>query len=349
MRLFSGLIKPGYDETFTSWVYRCSKSMPELGAHLKSVHGFYLLNPDRTLTEDPDFHRSSFFFTSVCQILQIDADRSWLFFKPAVKDLTPWQNRLHFCALCIERDIAQGRLPSWRKSWCYSSSINCAEHMVELSIGSVTPSLAKAWNCFSELIQQEKSIQRWDTPLFIRLRACVVNRLSRWRLNYRRNTNPGSQYNFLEVLYILSLKVLTYHHPAGSAIYLAGYKKRRHAFANTKFYNILLEGPGESLPRERFIALLIAGWILHLIPDGEMALLTNKLRSVGIEFPNNPYMFGYEFLKLFTVQEYLDVACLFGAVGDDIPHNFKLFLNGFERSVSVQVPIGSGIKRIITL
>ncbi|KFE50939.1 hypothetical protein IV02_16105 [Pseudomonas syringae] len=130
---------------------------------------------------------------------------------------------------------------------------------------------------------------------------------------------------------------------------MAGYKKRRCPFANAKFYSILLEGPGESLPRERFIALLIAGWILHLIPDGEMALLTNKLRSVGIEFPNNPYMFGYEFLKLFTVQEYLDVTCLFGAVGDDAPHNLKLFLNGFERSASVQVPIGSGIKRIITL
>ncbi|WP_432783451.1 hypothetical protein QZH45_16205 [Pseudomonas corrugata] len=307
------------------------------------------MNPDRVLTEDPDFDRSSFFFASVCQILRIDADRAWLFFKPTAKDFTPWKNRLHFCALCIERDIAQGRLPSWRKSWCYSFSINCAEHMVELSIGSVRPSLAKAWNCFSEFIQQEKSIQRWDAPLFLRLRACVANRLCRWLINYRRNTSIGSLCNFLEALYILSLKVLTFHHPAGYAIYLAGYKKRRHASVNAELYDILLEGPGESLPRERFIALLIAGWILDLIPDGEMALVIKKLRSVGVEFPNNPYLFGYEFLKLFTVQEYLDVGRLFGTVGDEIPHNFRLFLNGFERSISVQVRIEPGIKRIITL
>jgi hypothetical protein len=347
MRLFTGLIKPVCDETFTSWVYRCSKGLPELNAHLKKFHGFYFLNANGRLTEDPDFDRSSFFFASVCQILRIDADRSWFFFKPANKDLTPWHNRLHFCALCIERDIAQGRLPSWRKSWCYSSSINCAEHMVELSIGAVRPAPAKAWNCFSELIQQYKSIERWDAPLFIRLRACVVNRLSKCRLSFGHDFDTGSQYSVLEALYILSLKVLTYHHPAGSAIYLAGYKKKRHIFENAKFNDILLKGPGESLPRERFIALLIAGWILELIPGVELALLGNKLRSVGVEFPSDPYMFGYEFLTLFTVQEYLDVASLFGSVGDDLPHNFKSFLNGFERSVSIQLKVGSGIKRII--
>lgn len=127
---------------------------------------------------------------------------------------------------------------------------------------------------------------------------------------------------------------------------MAGYKKVRHTFANTDFSDILLKGPGESWPRERFIALLIAGWILELVPDGEMALLTKKLRTVGIVFPSNPYVFGYEFLTLFTVQEYIDVARLFGSVRDDIPQNFRLFLNGLERSASIQISIGPGVDRI---
>lgn len=334
MSLFTGLIKPTYDETFTSWVYRCSIASPELHAQLKQNCAFGFSGNSNVLIVDPDFDRSSVIFVFVCQTLQLNPYEAWLYFKPSVEEVTPWPNRLHFCRRCLESDLEQGRLPSWRKSWCYALSTICSEHKVELSIGSVRPSLDKAWACFSSLLDQKPSAEGWEDSTFSRVRACIIDRVNRCRLKLLQQPSCCMKSNYVDAIYILSLKTLTYMHPAGAAIYLAGYTRRRYYFNDENFYDVLLKGPGLSQPKERFLALLFAGWISDLIPDRAMRIVTQHLHLVGVEFPRSPYIFGCGCITLFTIQEYFSVMRLFGVVNDNIPINFKLFLSGLERSAS---------------
>ncbi|WP_459747226.1 hypothetical protein [Pseudomonas sp. 3A(2025)] len=230
-------------------------------------------------------------------------------------------------------------MPSWKKSWCYISSIQCTEHMTELSSCNVRPSIDKAWKCFGAMIGFPQRISAWNDPKFIRRRACFVRQLE--RLNYLSTRNIGNdsgdaQNNFAAI-YTLSLRPRTYRHAAGWAVRLACNQRSIYRGLNDEFSSMLARGPGLSGPRQRFIAALLASWIMQLVPSTKLGYLIAHVRNAGVRFPEDVFTFGCQFLTVSTLIEHEAVMAFFTPVACSPADLSDLFINGLRFGAETQL------------
>ena len=300
--MFANLPKPIYDETFTSWIYRCSRHNHQMASvyeclviSSKTEHGI-------PSYEDPDFDSEGSFFQTASCILRRDASKLYEYFKPRDLWVVPWNNRHYFCPDCILQDVAQNKLPSWRKSWCYVTTTHCELHKTQLCSLSTYPTKEKAWQAFQQVARERVDpsmsldSRKWLSKHACKLRYMMCLKVTNWLARHSQPKVEFFKNAIVDKQYVICFKgIMELLLQPSTQVTAAGYAK--HAFKLgklinrtpflSKFPNIWRVGALLSTAHERMSAIMLAGWIMSLYSDEEMKLIYRIFESTGCPFPKN--------------------------------------------------------------
>lgn len=302
---FKGFPKPIYDETFTSWLFRCIYSK-----NITSYDSLRLGELIREVRElscpevDPDFDFESNFFRAAQECLGVEKWVIVSYFSPKREWIIPWGVRSQYCYECFVDDISAGKLPAWRKSWCYAESLRCETHNRELDFYPVIPSAAKAWDCFNKKLHALKTspepsrrIERlWVAPKSIKLRSVLYRRIYRMSgLKKQSSEDFGDwgkdSYCFIVLIHIL-LKARSSAIGAGIASKLFGFGRVPVNHKIRSYEDSVQCGALECPSRERMAAFILAGYLLSMLPKKNIGLIEKIYSDMDLPFPANKKLIG---------------------------------------------------------
>jgi hypothetical protein len=166
--LYNYMKSPQLDETFSSWAFR-----NYLNSRASAKSGHFV--PDTIVDQflphgtDCDYGLTRNQQVHVAEMLAIPLNNIiFICRKPKHKIISEINRRRYYCACCINQDIAEGRLPSWRRKWDMFYYFICEIHRVRLTylFFDFNSSANKAWAAFL----QECEISSTHLPLTSRAR-----------------------------------------------------------------------------------------------------------------------------------------------------------------------------------
>ncbi len=298
-----GYPRPAYDETLTSWVFRCSQNKKLIGSssielkHILSDMGEFARQGN-----DPDFDFSPDYLVRMQDVLGFNMDLVMDYFSPRQAWILPWENRLQYCYKCFSDDISANKLPSWRKSWCYVSSMYCEMHNRELDFNFFKLSPKKPWDYFSEhtlgLVKSPEPPRRierlWLNQKSSRLRRVLCGIIQR-KFELKKQSmetmeNFGDFYDrayCLAVLISILLKERSPFSSAGIARTLYGFNKTKINRAVKSHQESIDAGVFECSTNERISAFVLAGKLTSALPDGNMNLIRSVFSASDFPFDIN--------------------------------------------------------------
>lgn len=270
MSKFTGFPTPIFDETFSSWLFRCSLGASSIGydRHRLQVQPSWWLSGTKLHIEDPDFDFTSEFAQHVAEALDLDLAFLKAFFSSGHDDIVDWTARQFFCPECLRSDIAQWRLPGWRKSWCATDSVHCAEHRCELMRLRITARYSKAWDSFVQICNEDIILRRWGDPRLARCRESNLTRIQVW---IRENNKTGQQRVLLfRKLYRVFLQS-PHRSTLGGAARLLFQSRSTPRMAGVDILeDSIALGASTADVSSRFGSLMMVGMLLGVIPLGKI-------------------------------------------------------------------------------
>lgn len=174
MRMHSGMPRPVYDETLTSWLSRLidlerldevqiGEVVKRLASRTNGDIDALVMCPMLPLVLDPPIY----------EIVK------YRFTWPS-SPLLSFEDSDVYCAKCLEADIAAGRAPSWRVSWRIQGICICSSHSSPVLLRRLETSRFtwknKAWLAFSEYVSSPASRLMVDFAISKSVSHSVVTR-----------------------------------------------------------------------------------------------------------------------------------------------------------------------------
>jgi hypothetical protein len=286
MRLFKGLTEPLYDETLTSWLFRCSVAQSTVCFDRRGLQARpeWWLSRDRLHSADPDFDFKAIFARSAAEMLNLDLGVIAEFFSPRSGAMVGWQARHLFCPECLRQDIAQWRLPGWRKAWCSEDSVYCLEHRYELVRLRSTPKYSKAWDAFCQTCNDSTIPSGWEDLQLARYRISCVTRIKAWISS--NNSNAGAvSVALFKKLYCLFLQ-LPFRGTYGGAARVFFQSSATPRPIETSVLKDSIElGPATADTSSRFGSLMFCAMFLVVIPPHRIKKMITLGESMSVNWP----------------------------------------------------------------
>lgn len=248
---------------------------------------------------DPDFDFSPDYLFRIEEALGFSGDAIIDYFSPRQAWLLPWESRSQYCYKCFADDISANKLPSWKKSWCYASSMYCEIHNRELDFSALPQSLKKPWDYFSEhshsLIKSPEPPRRierlWRNQKSSRLRRVLCSIIQRkFELKKQPIENFGDFYDKTYCLIVLIHILLKERSPftsAGIARTLYSFTKPTINHTINSHQESIKIGAFECPTNERISALILAGKLTSAIPDEKMNIICKIFSASDFPFEIN--------------------------------------------------------------
>lgn len=288
MNLFFNLPNPLDDETFSSWLFRCSSNR----FAVISDRGALIARPDWSWSgglikfDDPDFDFDTEFFNRASDILCIDKHLASTFFQFREKEVVSWEHRCWFCPECLRNDVKFGRVPAWRKTWCSSHSIFCQLHKAELVKLRGRLSFSKAWDAYVQICNQHLIESSWSAERFVRVRIVLFNRTKKW---LSEEVDDGEiseiQCRLFRRLFCVFLQLPTQRRDAGVA------RTFFHLGRMTKHSDLITYKENLELchqisePRSRFGCMILLGILMEIIPQIDTLIFQRYCEAAKVYFP----------------------------------------------------------------
>lgn len=289
MKIFPGLPTPVDDEVISSWFFRCSMNQHSIVSNRVSLRA----NPDWNWdgrwvdSEDPDFDFDTEFYCQAVSLLGIDAHTTTAFFKPRSDAIVSWDHRCLFCAHCLRDDVASGRLPAWRKSWCYVDSIQCRAHRTELVTLRGRPTCSKAWDAFVQTCNAAHRGTRWDDERFVRVRSICLQRIERWLSSASGSAQPKRiESRLFRNLFDVFLQLPTRRSNGGVARTFFNYQRALKASDAATYWDSLFHGAEMSDACSRFGCFMLLAILLELMPISIVLTFVKYCENANVYFPN---------------------------------------------------------------
>lgn len=270
------------DETFTSWLFRCSLNKG-CGAMSQKMGETYC-SLDTEMDYDFDFSNNDFF--ELCHHLQIAPSLISVYFKPATALLLNTRFRLSYCPLCLREDISSYGLPVWRKTWCYVSAPFCMRHQVLLVHLSDFLPFVKSWDAFANrkpiLDPQHVYYPRarlWGGVPIALLGVDVGIKVQAWLSALRIPARYSRATNALPIgPLVVATEFLLQHflhstapgNSGGLARMWFSYRRGRMLHRDRSWRACLKNGAGEATPYQRMMALLLLGYVFDVFSDTDL-------------------------------------------------------------------------------
>lgn len=346
---FPGLIRPLYDETYHSWLFRCAIqpsvcliSEREIYTWVaedfrNSIHQYSSLGVEFDFNESPGTEIASRLGFNKKYLITFFGHRSNFLLSPSY--------RVAYCHLCIASDVRGKKFPAWRKSWCYITDTYCVRHHCLLSHIDEFKTVDKQWGAFvtgnvGDYIQGRRSsyyrhqhglapskarawltlrVQKWVHNLYLESRSILFGK--------KNSVTHNSMINAVYFMLRMLLSPKTDRAPAGVA---------RDIFTNvcpvTVHKPLLLPerlryGAVHSVPYERMCAMLLIGVIFRVFTNAELILLNNTLEKDDFSIPNVTRDLGVLCAAHVNPDEHKDLKKLIRAMGGASCFH-RDFLNG---------------------
>ena len=206
-----------------------------------------------------------------------------------------WRCRRFFCAECLKDDVANRKLPAWRKGWCYKMSIYCMTHGCKLSrfTGELGP--GKAWDAFIQVcdfgdclgdVSLDKS-SRFDL-------LCYRRVAERFRSFLQTNEHDG------ELILFNKLYRIFLHSPfrgsQGGAARVLFEKDRFKKIESHDFLESLTHGADEADIASRHASFMLSAALLDMLPEKMLCMLSEYNSRRNQLWPIPPQSSGELFL-----------------------------------------------------
>lgn len=338
--------RPVEDETFTSWVYRYAHSPGMIFSELREVlvSSEWSELDNKNIYEDPDFDFGAPFARSVIQAAGLERTFLEGFFGPRSDWILPWESRGHYCYECLCEDVAEHRLPCWRKSWCYVITTHCERHKSQLSVSSPARARAridKGWYAFSKHLPHvgfnQATHGRWlDHPLD-RARSILARKVTKWFL--RAPSVHKDTYSDVEVarrhclksLIKVFLRTPTRNSNAGLARYLFSVRPPQRSYLYAGCIKGIEQGVFESSPHERACALIMAGVMMSVFTDLEARLLNEFLQVTHPHLLDSQSSMSDIRCDIDTRSDYYYVRSLFSGLPISVLEMIREFIEAIEQ------------------
>lgn len=346
------LVPPVADETFSSWVFRYINSSDAQRRGVVRSGDFTVLKSD-----DPDFDGDSSFLAQAKSIL-VGVEFHESLFRAESDWLLPWMSRRHYCHKCLRDDVAQKRLPSWRKSWCYVFSTHCVEHRCPLSYyGFYEQSIDKGWEAFAAHISPDA-----EDPAKVRLLGPkdrgkldrIFYVLVRKAINWYLCKHPGqseemgiflSRRQCFFALYRVFLQLKTEKLPVSLVRdYFTG---GRQDYSLPSFgYPAAMEiGLHVSTSHQRSCSIIMAGILMSIFSPTEVDLLHRIAEETKCWFTAPQDYIGRNAISVCKESDYYYIRSLFSGVSPAVLKEIREFIWGVESKTWIQGVTAGSVSR----
>lgn len=337
------LVPPVADETFSSWVFRCINSNDAQKLAVVRADDFAVFEGD-----DPDFdERSSFLAQAKSSLVGVEFRGD--LFRAKSDWLLPWMSRRHYCHRCLRDDIAQKRLPSWRKSWCYAFSTHCVEHRCPLSFYETHDlSIDKAWKAFASHFSPNAvdpakiSLLRWkDHGMLDRILYILTRKAIAWYLrsppvqSQEVEQIQGRRQCFL-AFYRIFLQHKTKKLPV--AFVRDNFTGGRSRYQFYKYdYPVAMDlGLHHSTAHQRSCSIVMAGILMSVFTRTELDLLNRIAEQTSLLFSWHQDAIGRNAISVHSKSDYYYIRSLFSGVSPVVLKEIGEFIWGVESKTWIQ-------------
>ncbi|WP_201192446.1 TniQ family protein [Pseudomonas fluorescens] len=309
MKIFPNLPAPVYDEVFSSWAYRCSMHRRCSTFANAALHAEpdWTVNGNITKTEDPDFSFENIFFHKACQALNIQVSSARYLFRPLSDDLVDWDRRVWFCPQCLRSDVQAGRMPAWRKSWCYDTFVFCSIHLIEPVRLEARSGCEKAWDAFVQICNKQDLSSQWSEKRYVELRYLYFSRIERWQRSRRGiGGERAVEYRLFKKMYRIFLFLPTRQADSGGVARTLFFNARRVRSSSSllTFQENLHLGPQLSDPAGRFGSAMLLAVLLGVISEAQLFPFIRYCERANAYFPPLVGFEGAIYLGSLSQNEY---------------------------------------------
>ncbi|USR42015.1 TniQ family protein [Ectopseudomonas hydrolytica] len=291
--LFFGLPAAGVDETLSSWLFRCSVSrhvqnFKRIGLSEKPTSWWEGLEI-KSIDPDVDYLEASKRFARNMNVSFHGNFEQFFSFKRS--DVVDWRYRRFFCPDCLRADVANGRLPMWRKSWCYAHSSICMMHGKHLESLNDASRYSKAWEAFANICN---SVPRGDANVGWSgggFWSATVSRVESSMINCVGGERTIQQELFNK-LFGIFLQA-PYRNGRGGAARINFYIEKGVRFAApTSLEHSVSIGPSTADPSSRIGSFVLAAILLDALPLSRYSLITKIFEDgrSGVVLPRDIHL-----------------------------------------------------------
>ncbi len=253
--------------------------------------------------EDPDFDLRSKFIRFCRKELSIDDDVLVATTSRMGGSLLPWSARRLYCSECLSRDIADGLLPAWRKSWCYVTSAYCSVHHIELSYFLGHEGLNKGWAAFAVEANRikeppsSKVFRIWQSDPVHSTKNEILKKVSLWldeSFSQSDNLALRQRLECFEFVLRMFLQSPTTQHVGGVAWHIThwgrgGSRLGRYRYS---FIHSLRMGVIEAKINERVCAFVLAAKVFSIVSDEDVGVMAEAMRDFYYYFSLSRFELG---------------------------------------------------------
>lgn len=336
-------VPPVADETFSSWVFRYINSSAAQKIGVTRADDFIVHEG-----EDPDFDMDSPFLEQVKSSL-VNVEFYEDFFRAKSDWLLPWMARRHYCHKCLRDDVAQKRLPSWRKNWCYAFSTHCVEHRCLLSRYEFhDQSIDKGWKAFASHISPHVAdparVRLWgleDGGRLDRIFYVLARKAVAW--NFHAPTAQMQEVeNFLDrrqcflALYRIFLQAKTRRIRKSLVRDNFTGGRSEYLLQNYDYPMAMDVGLHLSTAYQRVCAIIMAGIMMSVFTPAELDLLHRIAENTSCWFSAPQDSIGRRAISVHSRSDYYYIRSLFSGMSPSVLKEIGEFIWGVESKTSIQ-------------
>ncbi|WAG76570.1 TniQ family protein [Metapseudomonas furukawaii] len=333
----SGLPIVGYDECLMSWLVRSASVIGEEN----------VLRFSESL-EDPDFDLENRIVIDFLSRVGVRAESAKRCFGAQTNWLFPWENRAAYCLLCLQEDVASGRSPYWRKSWCYLHCPICVKHSALLVVADPNSiGLQKAWivfveECNGKYYRKTKCDLQWRQPdaptkavmLALRVQGFLTAAHKNSLIKLRGMDRPVRGADILAVAQLMFENFLfpRLRPPFGDGIARAMQSGSPRISGVRSIEHAKWLGCSDCNVYSRMTALILVGCVFKLFP---MSRFIDVRMSLGLQsdvYSGDAFDIGRNGMKLSSRAEIGLAMGMLNGLPEGLKEYLENFINGLKRS-----------------
>ncbi|WP_146036007.1 TniQ family protein [Pseudomonas sp. LFM046] len=336
MKIF-GLPIVRYDECLASWLVRSASVIGEED----------VLRFSQSL-EDPDFDLNNEMVIDFLSRVGVDPESARRCFGAQTNWLFPWENRAAYCLLCMQEDVASGRSPYWRKSWCYLHCPICVKHRTLLVLADPNSiGLQKSWivfveECNDKYDRKTRNEVQWRQPgaptkaviLALRVQGFLTAVHKAGFIKIRGMDRPVRGADILAVARLLLENFLfpRLRPPCGDGVARAMQSGFPRISGIRSIEHAKLLGCSDCNVYSRMTALILVGCVFKLFPASRFIDVRMSLGLHSDVYSGEAYDIARYGMRLSSRREIGYAMEILNALPEDLKIYLEDFINGLARS-----------------
>lgn len=282
---FIDLPKPVYDETLASWLFRCANNRRSRAGQRFRLEDrpktWWVGIELKTADADTDFVaaenklREAGYETNSKILERV--------FAPQKNNFVGWSFRRFFCAECLRQDVSEGRLPAWRKSWCYEYASVCAIHRKQLDILADPSHISKAWDAFVQHCNSSTNRIRRTDIFFARLRASTLSRIAKAVGSGVERDNFVLSESFSKLMHVFLQAPFKGTHGGAARIHFQAERGTQFAAPNSLMESFTM-GAATADCSSRIGGIVLASLLLGVIPESRFLAFVQSCEVMNINY-----------------------------------------------------------------